>query len=210
MNTDLENGNVVYVVDDDRSVRASLADLFSSVGLDALTFESVKEFVDHSLETRPACLVLDVRMPGQSGIDFQQRMAGLGLRMPVIFITGHGDIAMGVKAIKDGAFEFLSKPFRDQELLDAVHQALERDQHRLQHDAEVEELRSRMLSLSSGERDVFELVVQGQLNKQIAAKLDVKEVTVKVRRAHVMQKMQARSLADLVRMFDRLAHEPAV
>lgn len=195
---------IVYVIDDDHSVRVALEDLFASVGLGVMTFASIREFLDHPRTEQPACIVLDVRMPGQSGTDFHLQMPSLGIRHPVIFITGHGDIAMGVKAIKNGAVEFLSKPFRDQELLDAVHQALDRDQQRLKQDGVMAELHGRLQSLTSGERDVLELVVQGLLNKQIAAQLDVKEITVKVRRAHVMQKMQASSLAELVRIYDNL------
>lgn len=195
---------VVYIVDDDHSVRAALQDLFASVTLDAMAFSSIREFLEHPRMAGPACLVLDVRMPAQSGMDFYLQMDSLGLRMPVIFITGHGDIAMGVRAIKDGAVDFLTKPFRDHDLLDAVHTAIARDQQRLHQEEIHSELQRRWESLNTGERDVLRLVVRGLLNKQIAAELSVKEITVKVRRARVMQKMRAASFADLVRMADQL------
>ncbi|BAF86192.1 nodulation protein W, DNA-binding response regulator [Azorhizobium caulinodans ORS 571] len=195
---------VVYIVDDDHSVRAALQDLFASVTLDAMAFSSIREFLEHPRTAGPACLVLDVRMPAQSGMDFYLQMDSLGLRMPVIFITGHGDIAMGVRAIKDGAVDFLTKPFRDHDLLDAVHTAIARDQQRLHQEEILSELQRRWESLNTGERDVLRLVVRGLLNKQIAAELSVKEITVKVRRARVMQKMRAASFADLVRMADQL------
>lgn len=195
-----EENAVVYIIDDDLSVRQGLDDLFASIGMTALSFSSVRSFLDHERSPGPACLILDVRMPGQTGTDFFAQMTGLGIMMPVIFITGHGDIAMGVKAIKDGAIDFLPKPFRDHDLLDAVHGAIEGEKKRLQGEEVRLEIYNRWISLTPGERDVFALVVQGLLNKQIAAELDVKEITIKVRRAHVMQKMQAGSLADLVRM----------
>lgn len=195
-----EENAVVYIIDDDLSVRQGLDDLFASIGMKALSFSSVRGFLDYERKPGPACLILDVRMPGQTGTDFFAQMTGLGITMPVIFITGHGDIAMGVKAIKDGAVDFLPKPFRDHDLLDAVHRAIDGEKKRLQGDEARLEILNRWLRLTPGERDVFALVVQGLLNKQIAAELDVKEITIKVRRAHVMQKMQAGSLADLVRM----------
>ena len=194
----------VYVVDDDPSVRIALEDLFESIGLPVLTFPSVGAFLEHRHGQGPSCLVLDVRMPGRSGIDFHLQMDGMGLRMPVVFITAHGDIAMGVKAIKAGAADFLTKPFRDQELLDAVNSAIDRDRRRLEQERLEADLKARWETLTSGERDVFDLVVTGLLNKQIASELDIKEVTVKVRRARIMQKMAAGSLADLVRMADQL------
>ncbi len=194
----------VYVVDDDPSVRIALEDLFESIGLPVLTFPSVGAFLEHRHGQGPSCLVLDVRMPGRSGTDFHLQMDGMGLRMPVVFITAHGDIAMGVKAIKAGAADFLTKPFRDQELLDAVNSAIERDRRRLGQERLEADLKARWETLTSGERDVFDLVVTGLLNKQIASELDIKEVTVKVRRARIMQKMAAGSLADLVRMADQL------
>lgn len=194
----------VYVIDDDASLRASLGDLLDSVSLHTRVFASVQDFLAAPRGEGPACLILDVRMPGQSGTDFHQQMERLGVRLPVIFITGHGDIAMGVKAIKDGAVDFLTKPFRDQDLLDAVQVALERDRQRLAQAVSTSSLQDRWRSLTPGEREVVRLVVRGQLNKQIAAELDVKEITVKVRRAKSMKKMGAASLTDLVRMTDEL------
>ena len=195
----------VYVIDDDASLRAGLADLLDSVSLNTHVFASVQDFLNEPRGDGPGCLILDVRMPGQSGTDFHQQMDRLGVHLPVIFITGHGDIAMGVKAIKDGAVDFLTKPFRDQDLLDAVQIALERDRQRLAQVVSSASLQDRWRSLTPGERDVVRLVVRGQLNKQVAAELDVKEITVKVRRAKSMKKMGAASLADLVRMIDELA-----
>ena len=195
----------VYVIDDDASLRAGLADLLDSVSLNTRVFASVQDFLAELRVDGPACLILDVRMPGQSGTDFHQQMDRLGVHLPVIFITGHGDIAMGVKAIKDGAVDFLTKPFRDQDLLDAVQVALERDRQRLVQAVSTSSLQDRWRSLTPGEREVVRLVVRGQLNKQIAAELDVKEITVKVRRAKSMKKMGAASLTDLVRMTDELA-----
>ncbi|MET4618260.1 FixJ family two-component response regulator [Stenotrophomonas sp. 2619] len=195
---------IVYVVDDDHSVRAALEDLLASMGMQVRAFDSVAAFLQHPRVDAPACLVLDVRMPGQSGLEFHRQMASHGLHLPVVFITGHGDIAMGVAAMKEGAIEFLTKPFRDQELLDAIHLGIERDRERRRDDAAVDVLRQRWASLNDGERDVVGGVVRGRLNKQIAAELGVSEITVKVRRANVMRKMQARTLVDLVRMYDRL------
>lgn len=201
------NTPTVYIIDDDPSIRAALDDLLASVGLNALSFASTRDFLAHPLSDAPACLVLDVRMPEQSGTDFHLQMESLGLHMPVIFITGHGDIHMAVKAIKHGAWDFLTKPFVDQALIDAVQSALAADALRKEDAKTRLTLQQRWDSLNAGERDVFVRVVQGLLNKQIAAELDVKEVTVKVRRARVMQKMQAGSLAELVRLFDQLDTE---
>lgn len=195
---------IVYIIDDDHSVRAALEDLFASVALQAVAFSSTRDFLDHARTTQPACLVLDVRMPSQSGTDFYLQMKSLGINIPVIFITGHGDIAMGVKAIKDGAVDFLTKPFRDQDLLEAVQNAIGISERRIDHEKIIVDLKMRWETLSIGEKDVLNLVVQGLLNKQIASELNVKEVTVKVRRARVMQKMGADSLAALVRMSDQL------
>lgn len=200
----LEPAPIVYVVDDDHSVRAALEDLLASMGMQVRAFASIAAFLQHPRENAPACLVLDVRMPGQSGVDFHRQMASHGLHLPVVFITGHGDIAMGVAAMKDGAIEFLTKPFRDQELLDAIHLGIERDRVRRRDDDAVEVLRQRWTALTGGEREVVDGVVRGRLNKQIAAELGVSEITVKVRRANVMRKMQARTLVDLVRIYDRL------
>ncbi|KXU34876.1 two-component system response regulator [Cephaloticoccus capnophilus] len=195
---------LVHLVDDDASVRAALEDLMASVGLSARVFASVAEFLAEPLPDAPGCLVLDVRMPGQSGMEFQRQMHALGIHLPVIFITGHGDIAMGVAAMKQGAIEFLTKPFRDQELLDAVWNGIELDRKRRAEAAALADLRSRWDSLNPGEQSVARGVVQGLLNKQIAAELDLSEITIKVRRSHVMRKMQAKSLAELVRMMEAL------
>lgn len=195
---------MVYVVDDDASVRAALEDLLASVGLQVRAFASTGEFMAYPRGEAPGCLVLDVRMPGQSGMDFQRQMAERGIALPVVFITGHGDIAMGVEAMKNGAIEFLTKPFRDQDLLDAIHAGIGKDRERLREAAQLAELRARWESLSAGEQDVARLVVTGLLNKQIAAQLGISEITVKVRRGHAMRKMQAPSLADLVRLTARL------
>jgi FixJ family two-component response regulator len=200
---------VVYVVDDDASVRAALEDLLASVGLQVLSFGSTQEFVNAGVADAPGCLVLDIRMPGQNGLDFQRQMAELGLRLPVIFITGHGDIPMSVRAMKEGAIEFLAKPFRDQDLLAAIEQGITRDRLRRHEEAVLGELRGRWLTLTPGERAVMERVVRGLLNKQIALELNVSEITVKVRRHKVMRKMRATSLADLVRIADRLRRRPA-
>ncbi|WP_049457080.1 response regulator transcription factor [Stenotrophomonas maltophilia] len=195
---------IVYVIDDDPSVRAALEDLLASMGLQVRAFASTQAFLDHELEDAPACLVLDVRMPGQSGLEFHRSMGPHGLQLPVVFITGHGDIAMGVNAIKDGAIEFLTKPFRDQELLDAIHKGIEIDRQRRRDGEALDALQQRWNTLNAGEREVVDGVVRGRLNKQIAGDLAVSEITVKVRRAQVMRKMGARNLVDLVRMYDRL------
>jgi len=195
---------LVHLVDDDASVRAALEDLMASVGLAARVFASVAEFLAEPLPDAPGCLVLDVRMPGQSGMEFQRQMHALGIHLPVIFITGHGDIAMGVAAMKQGAIEFLTKPFRDQELLDAIWNGIALDRKRRAEAAALADLRARWDALNPGEQSVARGVVQGLLNKQIAAELDLSEITIKVRRSHVMRKMQAKSLAELVRMMDAL------
>ncbi|MGE8318746.1 MAG: response regulator transcription factor [Comamonas sp.] len=198
---------IVYVLDDDASVRAAVDDLLASVGLAVRSFASAAEFWqfwEQGAQDRPACLVLDIRMPGVSGMEFRRQMLERGLALPTIFITGHGDIRMGVEAMKTGAIEFLTKPFRDQDLIDAIQQGIARD--RLRRAGDVARLAAQQgwQQLSRGEQDVVRLVVQGWLNKQIAAELGVSEVTVKVRRAQAMRKMDAASLADLVRAFDRL------
>lgn len=195
---------VVYVVDDDASVRAALEDLLASVGLRAQTFGSTQEFLAHAMAPAPGCLVLDVRMPGQSGMDFQRQMERLGVQLPVVFITGHGDIAMGVEAMKNGAIEFLTKPFKDQSLLDAVHQGIAQDRERRGQAAQAAALQARWASLTPGEQEVTRMVVQGLLNKQIAAQLNLSEITVKVRRGNAMRKMRADSLAELVRLSAKL------
>ena len=205
--TKLAETERVYVIDDDASVRAAIEDLLLSVGLAVSAFGATRDFLAHleqSPPDGPACLVLDIRMPGQSGMDFRRQMLELGLRLPTIFITGHGDIAMSVEAMKTGAIEFLTKPFRDQHLLDAIQQGIAMDRQRRAQDAQLQELRQRWESLSGGEQAVVTGVVRGLLNKQIAAELEVSEITVKVRRAQAMRKMQAGSLAELVRVLERL------
>ncbi|QHF01048.1 MULTISPECIES: response regulator transcription factor [Pseudomonas syringae group] len=195
---------IIYVIDDDLSVRTSLEDLLASVGLRSLLFGSTQQFMDTPRPEAPGCLILDIRMPGMSGLEFQEQMARSGIFLPVIFITGHGDIPMSVRAMKAGAVEFLTKPFREQDLLDAIQQGLALDRVRRQSAAVEAELRRRHASLNQGEQQVMALVVTGLLNKQIAARLNVSEITVKVRRGSMMRKMQADSLAELVRFAERL------
>lgn len=195
---------VVFVVEDDPSLRPALESLIRSVGLRVRAFASAREFLEHSRTSAPACLVLDVRLPGLSGLELQRRLAEDGAPIPIIFITGHGDIPMSVQAMKAGAVEFLTKPFRDQELLDAIRLAIETDRAARAGRAEMAALRRRQSSLTSREREVMALVVSGLLNKQIAGELGTSEITVKVHRRRVMQKMQAGSLADLVKMAVRL------
>ncbi|MGC2492595.1 response regulator transcription factor [Candidatus Binatus sp.] len=196
--------SVVFVVDDDSSVREAIKSLIGSVGLRVETFETAQEFLRSTRPDAPGCVVLDVRLPGLSGLDLQRELAAHGINLPVIFITGHGDIPMSVRAMKAGALEFLTKPFRDQDLLDAIQQALERDRGARQHRAENAELRERFDSLTSREREVMGLVVSGLLYKQIAGELGTSEVTIKIHRSQVMKKMGAGSLAELVRMTEKL------
>lgn len=197
--------SAVFIIDDDASVRESLYSLFRSVGHLTQAFSSPREFLVANLPEMPGCLVLDVRLPGQSGLEFQREAARSGMLLPVVFITGHGDVPMSVAAMKSGAIEFLTKPFRDQDLLDAVHRGIEIDRKRRAEAALVQALRNRFNSMTAREREVMALVANGQLNKQIAAELSLSEVTVKVHRGHLMRKMQARSVPELVRMADRLA-----
>ena len=199
-----EAAAIVFVVDDDAAMRQSLSNLIRSVGLRVEAFASAQEFLRSKRPDVPGCLVLDVRLPGLSGLDLQKRMAEADIEIAIIFITGHGDIPMTVRAMKAGAVEFLTKPFRDQDLLDAVQQALERDRTARAQREVIDELRPRLESLTPREQQVMGLVVAGLLNKQIAGKLGTSETTVKVHRHQVMEKMGADSLADLVRMADRL------
>lgn len=199
-----EGQTLVYVVDDDESVREALDSLFRSIGVEVLTFQSAQEFLQCEISEKPSCLVLDVRLPGLSGLELQREMAMAGIFVPIIFVTGHGDIPMTVQAMKAGAVEFLTKPFREQELLDAVGQAIERDRERRKIEADVSELRGRFAQLTPREKEVMQEVVAGMLNKQIAQKLGTSEVTIKIHRGNLIRKMRADSVADLVRMSEKL------
>ena len=204
MNRKAANAPTVFVVDDDASIREAVKSLLRSVDLEVETFGSAAEFLRTTLPDAPSCLVLDVRLPGLSGLDFQSELAKNGIHIPIIFVTGHGDIPMTVKAMNAGAVEFLTKPFRDQDMLDAIQVALERDRKRREQDGRISELRTLFESLTTREQEVIGLVTSGLMNKQIAAEMGVSVITVKVHRGNVMRKMGARSLTDLVRMADAL------
>jgi FixJ family two-component response regulator len=199
-----EEQPVVFVIDDDASVRDAIADLLQSIGVEVKTFRSAQEFLQSKRPDVPGCIVLDVRLPGPSGLEFQRTLKKSNIHLPIIFISGHGDIPMSVRAMKSGAIEFLTKPLREQELLDAIQTGIERDRARRQEAKVVAELQERFDSLTPREREVLALVVTGRRNKQIAAQAKLSEMTVKVHRSQIMRKMRAKSLVDLVRMADAL------
>jgi RNA polymerase sigma factor (sigma-70 family) len=199
-----ESGPIVFVVDDDADVREALSDVLASVGLRSATFGSTAEFLKSKLSNEVSCLILDVRLPGLGGLDFQAELAASKVDIPIIFFTGHGDIPMTVRAMKAGAVEFLTKPFRDQDLLDSVRVALDRDRERWEREKEAHHLRGQFEALSARERNIMALVTAGLMNKQVAAEIGISEVTVKVHRHNIMKKLGARSFASLVRMADAL------
>ena len=194
----------VFIIDDDRGMRQAVQDLVESVDLRAESFATAQEFLGRQPTSHPSCLVLDVRLPQMSGLDFQRQLTEIGMQIPIIFITAHGDVPMSVRALKSGAVEFLTKPFRDQDLLDAIQHALQRDRAAREQQAEVDGLHMRYQALTAREREVMGLVVSGMLNKQIASQIGASEATVKIHRGNVMQKMQAGSLIELVRIADKL------
>jgi FixJ family two-component response regulator len=198
----------VFIIDDDRGMRQSIQDLVESVGLRAESFATGEEFLKRKRTNDPSCLVLDVRLPQMSGLDFQRQLAETGMQIPIVFVTAHGDVPMSVRALKSGAVEFLTKPFRDQDLLDAIQQALQRDRTAQEQQAEIHDLQGRYHVLTRREREVMTLVVSGMLNKQIASEIGASEATVKIHRGQVMRKMQAGSVVDLVRMADKLKLSP--
>lgn len=204
MPQDSSTDAIVHIIDDDVSLRMAMDSLFRSVGLKTKTYGTTREFLDAKLEDGPGCLVLDVRLPGVSGLDFQEQLASLGIHLPAILITGHGDIPMSVRAMKAGAVDFLPKPFRDQDMLDAVAAAIKRDSERRTSDGHSGQVRDRFATLSPREREVMMLVTAGKMNKQVAGDLGLSEITVKIHRGSAMRKMGARTLADLVRMADTL------
>jgi FixJ family two-component response regulator len=203
-----QSDSIVFVVDDDASIRDAVKSLLKSVGLRAEVFGSTEEFLAVARPQVPSCLVLDVRLPGMSGLEFQEQLEKTGVRIPIIFVTAHGDIPMTSRAMKAGAIEFLPKPFQKKELLEAIHQALNRDRMMREEEAGLSSLRGRFDSLTEREREVMGLVVTGLMNKEVGAELGVTEITIKVHRGHVMQKMKAGSLADLVRMAEKLKPQP--
>jgi len=208
MSNRTEEEAVVFVVDDDEDLRDGLSNLLRTVGLQVKGFASATDFLKSKLPDAPSCLVLDVRLPGMSGLDFQSELTKKNIGIPIVFMTAHGDIPMTVRAMKGGAVEFLPKPFHDQSMLDAVHSALEKDRQRRKGIGDTSQLRSRFDSLTSREQEILAYVASGLLNKQIAAEVELSEITVKVHRASVMRKMGAKSLADLVRMADALGVRP--
>jgi len=200
----MSKGAIVYIVDDDSSLRDALGELLQSIGLETRTYGSVRDFLDAARPDLPGCLVLDVRLPGQSGLDFQSQLAELGIRIPVVLITGHGDIPMSVRAMKAGAVDFLPKPFREQDLIEAVSRGIDRDRQKRAAEQDLVRLRDKYATLSPREQEVMILVTTGKMNKQVAGDLGLSEVTVKIHRGSAMRKMGARTLADLVRMAEVL------